>query len=240
MSRFYDDFIYKAPSVSELRKKVGKTLSKGKEYNPVIVEPGSRKICKSWWGDAWCRNLERYADWSNRIGRGKTYIRNGSVVDLKITDGTINAKVQGSRSTPYTVKITIDPLPENKRIEIQNKTAGKIQNLEALVTGKFPDDLKEIFFGKDGLFPEPEEIHFNCSCPDWASLCKHIAAALFGTGIRLDENPMIFFRLRGIDLESFISAAVADKVEQMIENTNSTSPRIIKGDDLTEIFGIET
>ena len=229
---------YDTPSVGELRQMAKETLSKNKNYEPVIVEGNSRKICKSWWGDAWCRNLERYADWENRIGRGKSYVRNGNVVDLKINGGEIYAKVQGSRKTPYTVKITIDSIDEKKRYRIEEQAAGKIQNLEALLNGTFPEELKELFFQKDGLFPSPDEIHFNCNCPDWAIMCKHVAATLFGIGVRLDFNPIYFFQMRGINIDAFIAKVVSGKVETMLKNANIITPRVIQESEVAQLFGL--
>ena len=232
---FYD-FHY--TSVGELEGKIRKTLEKHKEYEPVCPAPKSRKICTSWWGDAWCRNLERYADWTNRIGRGKSYVRNGAVLDLKIDGGTIRAKVQGSRSKPYDVTITIAPLPAKRRKEIERQAAGKIEDLESLTSGKFPEEMKELFFEKGGLFPEPKEIKFDCSCPDWASMCKHVAAALYGVGVRLDSNPLYFFQMRGIDIEEFIGQVVGGKVESMLAHADIRSKRIIKDADLMGLFGV--
>ena len=117
---------------------------------------------------------------------------NGSVIDLKIQKGKILARVQGSRKTPYKVEIRISPLSEKKCQDILSRCGKKLENLEALLGGNFPDEMKELFQGKGGLFPEPREISFNCSCPDWALMCKHVAAALYGVGARLDENPLLF------------------------------------------------
>lgn len=229
------------PKVEEIRQMAKENLSKHKNYSPVIIEGGSRSrkpICNSWWGDAWCKNLERYADWDNRIDRGKNYLKNGTVIDLKINGGEIYAKVQGSKKTPYTVKITIDPMDEKKRRRIEKQAIGKIQNLEALVNGTFPEDLKDIFLQKDGLFPSLKEIHFNCSCPDWASMCKHVAAALFGVGVRLDTNPMYFFQMRGIDIDDFVEKAVFGKVEKMLKNADVVTSRVIQESDITKLFGV--
>ena len=225
-------------SVDELQSMIRKTLEKHKEYEPVCPASNSRKICTSWWGDAWCRNLERYADWANRIDRGKRYLRNGAVLDLKIDGGTIRAKVQGSRSKPYEVTITIAPLPANRCKEIERQAAGKIQDLESLTSGKFPEEMKQLFFEKGGLFPEPKEIRFDCSCPDWASMCKHVAAALYGVGVRLDSNPLYFFQMRGIDIEEFIGKVVGGRVESMLAHAKSRSKRIIKDADLMGLFGV--
>lgn len=238
MSKFYGYNPFETPAVKDLWQMAKENLSKRKNYEPVLIEGTSRKICKSWWGDAWCRNLERYADWSNRIGRGKTYVRNGAVIDLKINGGEIYAKVQGSRKKPYTTKIAIDPIDEKSRLRIEEQASGKIQNLEALINGTFPEDLKELFFQEKGLFPSPEEIHFNCSCPDLAIMCKHVAAALFGVGMRLDANPIYFFQMRGIDVESFVAKIIGGKVETMLRNAKLVTPRIIQESNLNQLFGI--
>ena len=229
---------YHYTSVAEMQANANKTLAKHKDYEPVRVTAGTRKICTSWWGDAWCRNLERYADWANRIERGRRYVRNGAVLDLKIAGGTIRAKVQGSRATPYEVEITVAPLSEKRSKEIEAQAAGKIEDLESLASGKFPDELKEMFFQEDGLFPSPKEIKLNCSCPDWAIMCKHVAAVLYGIGVRLDSNPMYFFQMRGIDIESFIGKVVGGKVETMLAHANKKSPRIMKDADLMALFGV--
>ena len=82
------------------------------------------------------------------------------------------------------------------------------------------------------------KIHFGCSCPDWAVMCKHVAAALYGVGVRLDEDPLLFFELRGIDFNRFIDAAVASRVEAMLKNAKVSSSRIIKNQDISELFGV--
>ena len=225
-------------SVGELQAKARRTLARHKEYEPVVPASNSRSICTSWWGDAWCRNLERYADWENRIDRGKRYVRNGAVLDLKIDGGTISAKIQGSADYPYDVTITIAPLSEKRRKAIERQAAGKIQDLESLTSGRFPEEMKALFFEKGGLFPEPKEIKFDCDCPDWASMCKHVAAALYGVGVRLDSNPLYFFQMRGIDIEEFIGHVVGGKVESMLAHARSRSKRIIKDADLMGLFGV--
>ena len=242
MARYYDDYDFgkfNPISISELKKNIEKSLANDKEYEPICVESSSRKkICTSWWGEAWCKNLERYADYDSRIGRGRSYVRNGAVIDLKIKGGKINARVQGSRSKPYKIKINIDALSEKQRIKIEKQASGKIQDLESLIYGNFPEDLKELFFQKGGLFPSPEEIHFDCTCPDWADMCKHVAAALYGVGVRLDSNPLYFFQMRGIDIESFVDKVVAGKVQSMLDNADKESPRILKDADLLQIFNL--
>lgn len=147
-------------------------------------------------------------------------------------------KVQGSRKTPYKVEIRISPLSEEKCQAILRQCGRRIENLEALAEGNFPEDLKELFLGPEGLFPTPKEISFTCSCPDWALMCKHVAAALYGVGARLDTQPALFFELRGIDMERFLDVAVANKVEAMLVNAQKPSDRILDGADLDALFGV--
>ena len=160
------------------------------------------------------------------------------MIDLKIQKGKILARVQGTRKTPYKVEIRISPLSEERCQDILERCGRKLENLEALTGGNFPDDMKELFRGKGGLFPEPREISFNCSCPDWALMCKHVAAALYGVGARLDENPLLFFELRGIDVGRFIDVALENRVEAMLSNADKKSVRIMENTDLGKLFGV--
>lgn len=241
MSRYWSEFPrYEQPDVEELKRKSAvskkKAQAKGKVLEPVTVK--GRAIASTWWGKAWCDNLEQYADYESRLGRGKRYVRNGSVIDLKIQKGKILARVQGTRRAPYKVEIRISPLSEERCQDILERCGRKLENLEALTGGNFPDDMKELFRGRDGLFPEPREISFNCSCPDWALMCKHVAAALYGVGTRLDENPLLFFELRGIDVGRFIDVALENRVEAMLANADKKSERIMENTDLGKLFGV--
>ena len=241
MSRkYWRDFPqYSQPDASELRKKSEATKKKerekGKVLEPVVIK--GRAITNNWWGNAWCENLERYADYESRLGRGKRYVRNGSVVDLKIKKGRILARVQGTRKTPYKVEIRISPLSEEKCQAIIKKCGRKLDNLERLLTGDFPEQMSELFQSKDGLFPAPKEISFSCSCPDWALMCKHVAASLYGVGACLDENPLLFFELRGIDVDHFIDVTLANKVEAMLANAGNVSIRMMD-DSAVGLFGV--
>jgi len=202
---------------------------------PVIIE--GRDIAKTWWGKAWCKNLESYADYSNRIGRGRSYVRNGAVLDLKIGKGLVQAKIIGTRV--YDAEIRIDTLSEELALEITGLVGRQIDSMSDLLEGKFPDVFKELFLTqKKGLFPSPNEIHLYCSCPDWASLCKHLAAALYGVGARLDEDPMLFFTLRGLDVSAFVKASVEEKIETMLKNAGNTTDRVIEDADLSALFGL--
>ena len=240
MSQYWDDGFYSQPSTSELKQKSDASRKnaekKGKVLEPVIIQ--GRKVAKSWWGQAWCSNLERYADFESRLERGRRYVKSGAVIDLKIGKGRAQARVQGSRKTPYKVEVRISPLSEERCQEIIRRCGRRIENLEKLLAGDFPAELKELFTERDGLFPAPKEISFSCSCPDWALMCKHVAASLYGVGARLDQNPSLFFTLRGIEMERFIDVAIANRVELMLKNASRHSGRIISNGEIQGLFGV--
>ncbi len=240
MSSYWETGNFSQPSADELREKAKaskeKAAKRGNILEPVVVH--GRKITTTWWGNAWCENIERYADYESRLDRGKRYVRNGSVIDLKIQKGKILARVQGSRKTPYKVEIHISPLSEQKCQDMIKRCGKRIQNMEELMTGNIPEEMKDVFLERGGLFPEPKEITFGCSCPDWALLCKHVAAVLYGVGCRLDENPLLFFELRGIDPERFLGITIENKLEEMLANEDRPSSRIIDDDHMKELFGL--
>ena len=240
MSRYWEEGFYSQPTTSELKRKSEASRvsaeKKGKRLEPVVIQ--GRNIAKSWWGRAWCDNLERYADYESRLDRGKRYVKTGAVIDLSITKGRIQAKVQGSRKTPYKVEIRISPLSEERCQEILQTCGKRVETLENLLAGDFPEELKELFTQRGGLFPSSREISFSCSCPDWALMCKHVAAVLYGIGARLDENPSLFFELRGIEMGRFIDVAIVSRVERMLKNAGQTSGRTIDERDIRGLFGI--
>lgn len=231
---------YSTMSVAELQEKARKAASqarkKGKKYEPVIARTRGSQVCTSWWGKAWCDNLERYADYDNRLPRGKRYVRNGALLDLKIEKGLVRAKVQGSRSRPYSVEIEIDPLSKEKVQSIMDSCSRKVSSLEALANGEFPKEMEEVITEKGGLFPDPSQIHFDCSCPDWAYLCKHVACVMYGIGVKLDENPFWFFELRGIDTDMLLKKTVENKVAALLENAQKPSNRILSQDQVHSLF----
>ncbi|HZJ68709.1 MAG TPA: hypothetical protein VFD28_01710 [Candidatus Eisenbacteria bacterium] len=231
----------KYQSVAEKKEKARKSLVKLKKKNPdiepIIIE--GTKLAKSWWGKSWNENLESYADYENRITRGKSYVRNNAVLDLKISKGIIEAKVQGSRAKPYDVEIQIEPLSSEKWEQVTELCNHRIDSLEQLIEGKFPKELEVLFTDrKYGMFPSPEEIYFDCSCPDWASMCKHVAATLYGIGARLDINPMLFFELRDLDGQKLIRKSMDQKLESMMKNAGKKSKREIPDKDISDIFGL--
>lgn len=238
----YRDESFEYVSAADKRKKAQKSTEKLKKKNPDIspVIITGTKIAKTWWGKSWNDNLERYSDYENRIGRGRSYVRNGAVLDLKITSGNISALVQGSRSKPYQVNITIKPLQKEVWEAITKDCTGKIDSLQELLEGKFPKALADLFTAKGkGLFPSPKEITLNCSCPDWANMCKHVAAVLYGVGARLDDDPGLFFVLRNVNIEELVSEAINKKSQSMLEKSGAKSRRVIDEVDISSLFGIE-
>jgi uncharacterized Zn finger protein len=229
-------------TVTEKREKAAKKLAqlrkKDPNIQPVVIE-GSM-LAKTWWGKSWNKNLESYADYSNRIGRGRSYVRNGAVLDLKIYPGEVKALVQGSESKPYVVIIKIKPIHKNNWIKIKESCLGQLDSLPELIEGNFPKALASVFMAKgEGLFPSSDEIKLSCSCPDWASMCKHVAATLYGIGARLDENPMLFFTLRNADVHELISQAVDDQTQKLLKIAENKSARVLDDLDLEDMFGID-
>ena len=238
-------------SVVQRQAKAARKIEQLKKKNPGIapVEIQGTKLANSWWGISWNKNLEGYADYSNRIGRGRSYVRHGAVLDLKIEPGKIISLVQGSTSTPYRVEITIDKLKSTVWATIVKECQGKIDSLGDLVDGKLPRAMESLLTdSKNGIFPSPSAIKFRCSCPDSAYMCKHVAAALYGVGARLDNDPSLFFTLRGVKMETLVSQTLKDEAATLLDRARSTarstggsksSKRIIKNADLSSAFGIE-
>lgn len=231
----YDDWSrFAQPTADEVgaraRRAKQQLGDQGREMNPV--EPvTARLITTTFWGKAWCRNLLQYSDYANRMPRGRSYVRHGSVVHLAMDAGAIEALVSGSRL--YEVAIRIGPVPKKHWESIRSECSGEIESLVELLEGKPPRRVMEIVTRPgDGLFPTPKEIELGCSCPDWAAMCKHVAAVLYGVGVRLDSDPEQLFRLRGVDPTDLVStlaepaAAAGDEEDALV------------GEDLSAMFGI--
>ncbi|MEW5746211.1 MAG: SWIM zinc finger family protein [Nitrospirota bacterium] len=234
----FPEYVPVARKKEKAAKKLKELLKKSPGLMPVVLE--GKSIARTWWGKAWNRNLEQYADYSNRIGRGRSYVRHGTVLDLRIEPGEIQALVQGSRSKPYKVSIKIAALQKNIWKEIRSACEGMLESLQELIEGKFPKALGEVFTAeKSGMFPSPKEITFSCSCPDWAYMCKHVSAVLYGTGARLDEDPKLFFTLRKAEIGDLIQQAVAGKADKLLAKAAGKSSRIIDESDLSAVFGID-
>lgn len=233
--RWYDWRPYVPVGVRRARavKKLEKLRKKGIDITPVAI--AGRQIAKTFWGEAWCAHLEAFSDYANRLPRGRTYVRNGSVCHLAIGKGSVDAMVSGSRL--YTVKITIHTLPREKWMAVKTRCAGQIGSLLELLEGRLSKSVMSVVTDRTkGLFPLPKEIRLECSCPDWAVMCKHVAAVLYGVGARLDEHPELLFLLRGVDHDELIDAEVG--VAAAAGKTKSSRRRIAE-DALADVFGIE-
>ena len=229
-------------SVAEKKAKAAKKLKQLKKRNPgikpVVIEGSA--IALSWWGKSWNHNLERYADYSNRIGRGRSYVRHGAVLDLQIDSGKVEALVQGTRAKPYSVIVKIKAINEKIWQDIKTACGGNLDSLQELLEGKFPKALSNIFMEQGtGLFPSPKDIEFSCSCPDWAYMCKHVAATLYGIGARLDEDPGLFFKLRKARMKDLVTGAVEDKTRKLLEKAKKKTKRVIAESDMADVFGID-
>jgi uncharacterized Zn finger protein len=224
-------------SVAARRKKAEKAAARarkgGADLSPVAASRGA--IAKTFWGKAWCRNLECYGDFANRLPRGRTYMRNGSVIDLKITSGEVRAKVIGS--SLYDVNVTVVAVPGKQWRSISADCAGSIDSLVELLQGRLSNAVMErICRLNTGLFPAPKEIKFSCSCPDWASMCKHVAAVLYGVGARLDSQPELIFALRRVDPKDLVAQAGAGLRRS---RQSPATGKVLDDVHLADVFGIE-
>jgi uncharacterized Zn finger protein len=237
----YDDYydygfrpyVSAAARRAQAARELAKLRKNGRAMSPVSIE--GRKIARTFWGEAWCDNLERYSDYANRLPRGRTYLRNGSVVDLQVGPGRVTALVSGSAM--YNVQVTVGPVPRACWSAICKDCSGAIDSLVELLQGGFSKGvMARLCEGKTGLFPSPKDILFTCSCPDWASMCKHVAAVLYGIGARLDLQPELLFTLRKVDQQDLIATAGSDF---STKGKRPAGPKVLASDDLSEMFGIE-
>jgi len=225
-------------SVVERRRqaanKIAKLRKKGQTVSPVLIQ--GRAIARTFWGKAWCDNLERYSDFANRLPRGRTYVRNGSVIDLQISPGKIEALVSGSDI--YTVAISVASVTKARWKAICRDCGGAIDSLVELLQGRLSKGVMErICRQRTGLFPSPNEIKLSCSCPDWAEMCKHVAAVLYGIGARLDQQPELLFRLNQVD-ENDLIAKAGDSLP--LANKGPAAAKVLgSGEDLAELFGLD-
>lgn len=209
------------------------TLQKALGAAPVVIV--GRAIAHTFWGRAWCDNLERYSDFANRLPRGRTYVRHGYVVDLQVEQGEVTAKVSGSRL--YDVSVRVTALSAKRWKALCSDCSGAIDSLIELLQGHFSKAvMTRVCQPREGLFPEPQEIQFACSCPDWASMCKHVAAVLYGIGARLDERPELLFTLRGVDQTQLVAAAGRGLPAG---RRSPAKGRVLADDNLSELFGLD-
>jgi uncharacterized Zn finger protein len=216
-----------AEAVAVKAKKSGATLS------PIAPSRGA--IAKTFWGKAWCDNLERYSDYSNRLPRGQSYLRSGAVIDLAIGEGEVRAQVMGS--SLYRVQVRVAAVGDKRWKAIGADCAGSIDSMVELLQGTFSDAvMQRLCRPGDGLFPAPKEIQFTCTCPDWASMCKHVAAVLYGVGARLDQRPELLFQLRRVDGNDLLAQAGTGV---MRPGKAPAKARVLDESALADMFGIE-
>lgn len=235
---YYNDFVWKPyVPVAERRRKAEREMQqlkkKGHPVSPVVIE--GRAIARTFWGKSWCDNLEAYSDYANRMPRGRTYVRNGSVVDLQVAPGNVRAMVSGSDI--YRVTVKVSAVPKARWTSICNDCSGAIDSLVELLQGRFSKGVMErLCQQKSGLFPAPADIDFSCSCPDWASMCKHVAAVLYGIGARLDAQPELLFKLRQVDEQDLIAKAGR---ELPLSRKGPAKDKVLASGGLSELFGLE-
>jgi len=231
---YYPPYMSVAEKRAQGLRTLARLLKKSKRAaQPVVITHRKRQLTTTFWGTAWFDNLERYADLANRLPRGRTYLRNGSVLDLAIAGGAVEAHVAGSEL--YRVTIGIAPMAKTRWRRVVSRCTGRIGSLVGLLRGELSDDVLAVLtHATDGLFPEPREMTLDCSCPDAAEVCKHVAAVLYGVGIRLDTRPELFFVLRQVDQAELLSSATAGAVSRARPATGKR----IADDRLSTVFGI--
>ncbi|MBS1875890.1 MAG: hypothetical protein JSU00_21930 [Acidobacteria bacterium] len=225
-------------SVGERRRQAAREVEarrkKGQAVSPVLID--GRTIVRTFWGKAWCENLERYSDFANRLPRGRTYVRHGSVVDLQIAAGEIHALVSGS--SLYEVQVKVEAVSKARWRSICEDCAGGIDSLVELLQGRLSKAVMERICRQGvGLFPAPREIAMSCGCPDWATMCKHVAAVLYGIGARFDKHPELLFRLREVDEKDLIASA-----GKGLPTPAAGAPgkgKVLGGEDLADLFGLD-
>jgi len=226
----FREYVPVAERRAKARRQMDRLRKQGQVIEPVEIE--GRTIARSFWGKGWCDHLESFSDFSNRLPRGRTYARNGSVCHLAIKPGLIEAHVAGSRL--YSVNIKIAKLNNQAWEGIKRRCAGQIGSMLELLQGKLSDRVMAVVADREnGLFPKPGQITLDCSCPDWATMCKHVAAVLYGVGNRLDTQPELLFTLRGVDPQELIAADLD------LPAHAETGARTLADDQLADVFGIE-
>src|SRR5215218_6551425 len=237
MSRDYGGGWAPYVPVAERRRKAARIAErlrrKGQVLAPVTI--AGRAIATTVWGKAWCDNMESYRDYESRLPRGRTYVRNGSVLDLQIAPGRVTALVNGSEL--YRVAISIEQVPAAAWRRICTDCAGRIDSLVELLQGMFSKGVMErLCRQENGLFPRPSDIRFACSCPDHAAMCKHVAAVLYGVGARLDHEPELLFRLRAVDAAELVAGIEADLP---LAKTAPAASKVLEDDQVAALFGLD-
>ena len=229
---FHKPYVSAAQRKAKARREVAKLQKKGQTLSPVQVQ--GLKLGKTFWGQSWCKHIESFSDLSSRLPRGKTYVRNESILDLQVRQGLITAMVMGSEL--YSIRIKITSLTPAQWKSLKKKTAGQIGSMVELLQGRLSDSVMQSVTGhSEGLFPKSGQIDMECSCPDSAEMCKHLAAVLYGVGCRLDEEPDLLFKLRGVDHRELITEATRSAGSATTVGNRKT----IAASDLSDVFGID-
>ncbi len=218
---------------ARVEREIAKRVKRGETFDVLAAPSGNKKLCTTFWGQAWCKNLEAYQEYESRLPRGRSYLRQGKVYNLVIEKGNLSAVVAGSEL--YETRIEIKPLPPVRWKEIVEESAGQVGSMLDLLSGKLGDGLMRVLTDTErGLFPKPKEIRFDCSCPDFADMCKHVSAVLYGVGVMLDTKPELLFTLRGVDQAELLADAGEATVAELSEGEGE-----LAGADLSSLFGID-
>lgn len=222
---------------ARVQRDIAKRQKKGEAFEALAAPKGSGKLSKTFWGQAWCRNLESYQQYENRLPRGRSYLRQGNVYNLVIESGKLSAVVAGSEL--YVTQITIQPVAKANWKEIITACSGQVISMLDLLAGKLGEGMMAVLTDKErGLFPKPKEIHFNCSCPDHADMCKHVSAVLYGVGVLLDTKPDLLFTLRGVDQAELLTTA-SEATAAGLDASDGSGHGDLEGMDLSALFGID-
>ncbi len=226
----YPAYVTVAQRKAKADKAAAAAKKKGPAYSPIEAFKGAPG--KTFWGKAWCTNLASYSDYANRLPRGASYVRNGAVIDLQIDGGSINARVVGSSTYKVAIKVTPVNIPQWKAI--CRDCSSSIDSLVELLQGKLSTAVMQRICAKQtGLFPDPRELRFDCSCPDGAHMCKHVAAVLYGVGMRLDTKPELIFGLRGVDAKDLVGQASVGVTKTV------AADKVLDNDLMGDLFGLE-
>lgn len=229
----YESVGVKQQKAQKMLKKLKKTMP-----NMMPVTVTGNNISNTWWGKSWNQNLSSYADFGNRIARGRLYVKHGFLLDLQINEGKINGIVYGSSGSAYLVNVLVSPMADDKWTDLVQQAGQKVSDIAAISAGFFPKELEDVLLTQSsGVFPSPSEISMSCTCPDSAVICKHVAAVILGVGNRLDSDPLLFFTLRGIDYHELLQKSMDEKVGLLIKNADKKSDRIFTG-DIDTLFGL--
>jgi uncharacterized Zn finger protein len=234
----FPEYVSVATRRARARSAAEKIARKQKRSLSPIGPIAGNKMVRTFWGKAWCENLESYGDYANRLPRGRSYTRHGAIIDLQIKAGKIAALVSGT--SIYEVAVAIRSLPAKSWSQLAGECAGQIDSLVDLLRGTLSTRVMELVTRKEGgLFPSPKQISFECSCPDWAGMCKHVAATLYGVGVRLDDKPELFFELRGVDHTELVGGAATAAPRLAGDAKTRSGRKVLEGADLSALFGIE-